>query len=169
MWRYVVWNCAVVLRVFGVIYSCMSILPRWCVLESHKVRIVFLLKDSLESNVNFSLVIDAVDVHYKFQSEKRDSELSISCQFCWWDIFFRDVCKLQSVVNFDCNFPLLPDATDVHYNFQTKKRVYELTILCQFCWWNIYFLRDVCKLQSVINFDCDFFMLPAAEDVHYYF
>jgi len=58
------------LRVFGVIYSCTSILPCWYVLESHKVRIVFLLKASLEFNVNFSLVPDAADVHYNFQAKK---------------------------------------------------------------------------------------------------
>ena len=37
--------------------------------------------------------------------------------------FLRDACKLQSVVNFDCDFSLVPDVTDVHYNFHTKKEI----------------------------------------------
>ena len=35
---------------------------------------------------DFSLVTNVADVHYNFQREKRDFELSISCQFCWSDI-----------------------------------------------------------------------------------
>ena len=34
---------------------------------------------------------------------------------------------------------------------------------------HILFFRDIGKLQSVVNFDCDFTMLPDAPDVHYYY
>ena len=84
-------------------------------------------------------------------------------------IFLKVMCKLQSVVNFECDFSMLPNATDVHHNFSYWKRDIELSILCQFCWWNIYFLRDVCKLKSVVNFGCDFSLLLDAADIHYNF
>ena len=37
--------------------------------------------------------------------------------------FFRDVYKLQSVVNYDYDFCVLPAAEDVHYNFETEKKI----------------------------------------------
>jgi len=63
---------------------------------------------------DFSLIINAVYVHYNFQSEKRDYELSISLVR---HLIFRDVCKLQSVVNLDYDFSLVINVVDVHYNF----------------------------------------------------
>ena len=65
--------------------------------------------------------------------------------------FFRDVCKFQSVVNFDCDFTLLPGASDVHYNFQAKKEI----VSCQFYVIFVgetFFFRDMRKLQSVGQF-----------------
>ena len=68
-------------------------------------------------------------------------------------IFLRDVCKLQSVVNFDCDFSLVPDAIDVHYNFQTKKEILSYPFYVSFVGETFIFLRGGCKLQSVVNFN----------------
>jgi len=93
----------------------------------------------------------------------------MSCQFYVSSvgeafIFLRDVCKLQSVVNFEYDFSLVPDAAGVQYNFKTKK-----TLSCQFYVSSVSetfsFLRDVCKLQSVVNFDYHFSMVPIAVEV----
>ena len=78
---------------------------------------------------------NAADVHYNLQTKKE----ILSCQFYIILVgetfhFLRDVCKLQSVVNFESDISMLSDAANVHYNFQTKKRDSELSILCQFCW-----------------------------------
>jgi len=95
-------------------------------------------------------------------------ELSMSCQFYWCDIyFFRDLCKLPSVVNFDCDLSLIIDGVEVHYNYQNEKK--KLSMSCQFYWWDIYFFRDVCKLSSVVNFDCDLSLIIDAAKVHYNF
>ena len=117
----------------------------------------------------FSILPAIEDVHYNFQNNK-EIELSILCQFCWWNIyFFRKVCKLQSVVNFDYDFSMLPTATDIHYNFQIKKEILSCPFYSSFVGESFIFLRDVFKLQSVVNFDCDFSMLLAAIEVHYNF
>ena len=109
-------------------------------------RHVWKLPSVVNFNCDLSLVIDGAEVHYNFQSEKK-TELSISCQFYWCDIyFFRDVCKLSSVVNLDCDLSLVNDGAEVHYNFQSEKRNSKLSISCQFYWCDIYFFRDVCKL-----------------------
>ena len=49
-------------------------------------------------------------------------------------LFFRDMSKLQSVVDFDYDFSLVTNAADVHYNFKSKKRDFELSISCHFYW-----------------------------------
>ena len=48
-------------------------------------------------------------------------------------LIFRDVFKLQSVVNLDCDFSLVIKDANVHDDFQSEQRDYELSISCQFC------------------------------------
>jgi len=57
---------------------------------------------------------------------------------------------------------MLSDAADVHYNFHTKKEILSCQFYVSFVGEKFIFLRDVCKLQSVVNFDCDFSMVPDA-------
>jgi len=78
------------------------------------------------------------------------------------------VCKLQSVVNLDCDLSLVTNGAEVHYNYQSEKKA-ELSISCQFYWCDIYFFRDMCKLSSVANFDCDLSLIIDATKVHYNF
>ena len=52
-------------------------------------------------------------------------------------LIFRDVFKLQSVVNLDCDFSHVIKAADVHDDFQSEQRDYELSISCLFCRWDI--------------------------------
>jgi len=83
----------------------------------------------------FLLVPNATDVHYNFQTKKEILSYSFYVNFGGETfIFSRDVCKLQSVVNFIRDFSLVQDAADIHYNFQTEKTYSELFISCQFCW-----------------------------------
>jgi len=68
------------------------------------------------------MVHAATDIQNNFQTLKK-----LSCQFYVSSIgeafiFLRDVCKLQSVVNFECDFFLVPNEADVQYNFQTKQK-----------------------------------------------
>ena len=71
------------------------------------------------------------DVHYNFQTKKEIMSSSFYVSFVGETfILLRDVCKLQHVVNSDCDFSMLPDAADVHYNFQSKKEI----LSCQFFW-----------------------------------
>ena len=88
----------------------------------------------------------------KLLSEKNNwvkkTELSTSCQFYWCDInFFRDVCKLPSVVNFDCDLSLIIDAAEVHYNFRVKKNWFVKIAVCHeyFFWsfWRYYHGKSV--------------------------
>ena len=72
--------------------------------------------------------------------------------------------KLQSVVNFEWDFTLLPGVADIHYNFQIKKEIVSCQFYVSFVG-ETFFLRDVCKLYSVVNLDCDVTMLPAALEV----
>ena len=39
----------------------------------------------------------------------------------YFNFTFIDI--VHSIVNFDCDFTLLPSATNIHYNFQTKKDI----------------------------------------------
>ena len=81
------------------------------------------LQSVINLEFDLSLVTDGAEVHYNYESEKK-SELSMSCQFYWCDIyFFRDVCKLPSVVNFDCDLSLVIDGVEVHYNYQSEKKL----------------------------------------------
>ena len=67
----------VVLRMFGVIYSCLNN----CLVDVYwnliRLELCSLLKSSLESNVDFSMVPDVADVHYNFQIKKEN----LSCPF----------------------------------------------------------------------------------------
>ena len=38
-------------------------------------------------------------------------------------LFFRDVCKLSSVVNFDYDLFLVIDGAEVHYHYQSEKKL----------------------------------------------
>ena len=63
-------------------------------------------------------------------------------------------------------FSMLPDVADIHYNFQTEKEILNFPFYVNFVGETFIFLRDVCKLQNAVNFDCDFPMLPdAAESI----
>ena len=64
---------------------------------------------------------------------------------------------------------MLPVAVDVHYNFQNKKVISSSPFYVNFVGETFIFLRDVCKLQNAVNFDCDFSMLPTIPCVHYNF
>jgi len=79
------------------------------------------------------------------------------------------MCKLQSVVNFEYDFSMLPDAKDVHYNFHTEKEILSCQFNVSFVGESFIFLRHVCKFQSVVNFDCDFSLVHDATDIHYNF
>ena len=79
------------------------------------------------------------------------------------------MCKFQIVADFDCDFTLLPGAADVHYNIQTKKETMNCQFYINFVGETFICFRDVCKFQSVVNFDCDFTMLPSATNIHYDF
>ena len=80
------------------------------------------------------------------------------------DLKVKSQLKLQSVINFNCDFTLLPGALVVHYNFETKKEIVSCQFYVSFVG-ETFFLRDVCKLYSVVNLDCDVTMLPAALEV----
>ena len=128
------------------------------------------LQGFVNFDYDFSMLPDAADVHYNFQNKKE----ILSCQFyasfvSEAFIFLRDVCKLQNVANFNCDFSMLPDAADLHYNFQTKKEGLSCQFNVSFVGEAFIFLRDVCKLQNVLNFDCDFSLLPDVADIHYNF
>jgi len=98
---------------------------------------------------------------------KKKSELSMSCQFYWCDIYlFRDVWKLQRVVNLDYDLSLVTDGAEVHYNYQSEKKT-ELSMSRQFYWCDVYFLRDICTLSSVVNFECDLSLVTDGAEVHY--
>ena len=71
----------------------------------------------MESNVSFSLVIDAVDIHYNFKVKKEILSYPFHVNFDGETFNFRDVCKLHSVVNLDCDFSLVTNIADAHYNF----------------------------------------------------
>ena len=64
---------------------------------------------------------------------------------------------------------MLPDAADVHYNFHIEKKILSCQFYVSFVDEALYFLRHVCKFQSVVNFDCDFSLVHDAAHVHYNF
>ena len=75
------------------------------------------------------MLSNAADVHDNLQTKKE----ILSCQFYVIFVgetflFLIDVYKLQIVLNFEGDFSLLPDAVDIHYNFQTTKEI----LSCQF-------------------------------------
>ena len=70
------------------------------------------------------MVHDVADVHYNFQTKKEILSYPFYVSFVGEAfIFLRDVYKLHSVVNFDCDFSLVHDVADIHYNFQTEKEI----------------------------------------------
>ena len=52
-------------------------------------------------------------------------------------IFFRDVCKLPSVVNFDCDLSMVIDPAEVHYNFRVKNKL--ISANCRMCYEHLFF------------------------------
>ena len=52
---------------------------------------------------------------------------------------------MQSIVNLDCDFSHVIKAAGVRDDFQSEQRDYELSISCQFCWWDIEFLNENLK------------------------
>jgi len=72
-------------------------------------------------------------------------------------LIFTDVCKLQSIVDLDCDFSLVINAAHVHYNFQSEKRDYELSISCQFCWWDIYLSPTAVEVGKLKIANLNFF------------
>jgi len=90
---------------------------------------------------------NAADVHYNFHTKKE----ILNCQFYVsfvgeTFIFLRDVCKLESVVNFKCDLSMLPDVANFHYNFHTEKEILSCQFHVSFVGETLIFLRDVCKL-----------------------
>ena len=69
---------------------------------------------------------------------------------------FLETCPNYRVFNFDCDFSLVHDASDLHYNFQTEKEILSCPFFVNFIGETFIFLRDMCKLQSVVNFEYDF-------------
>ena len=64
---------------------------------------------------------------------------------------------------------MLPDVVDVHYNFHIEKEILSCQFYVSFVDETFIFLREVCKLQSVVNFDCDFYLVHDAANIHYNF
>ena len=100
----------------------------------------------------------------KLQSEKK-TELSTSCHFYWCDINFLETCANFWVLSIST---MIIDGAEIHCNYQSKKKI-ELSMSCQFYWCDIYFFTDVCKLPSVVNFDCDLSLIIDPAEVHYNF
>ena len=57
-------------------------------------------------------------------------------------LIFRDVCKLHSVVNLDCDFSLVTDVVDVHYNFRVKKEIMSYPFHVSYASETFNFFRD---------------------------
>ena len=60
---------------------------------------MFLLKASLESNVDFSLVPDTTDVHYNFQSEKEIMSCPFYVSFVGETFIFLETCANCGVLS----------------------------------------------------------------------
>ena len=98
LWRYVVWKCVVVLKVFCVIYSCLNI----CLVDVYYCNFAFIniVHSIVDFNYDFTLLLGAPDHPLLLLDLNVNCELSNQCQFCWWSMhcFFKDLGKLQSVV-----------------------------------------------------------------------
>ena len=67
------------------------------------------------------------------------------------------------------SFYLVTDVADVHYNFQSEKKIPSYPFHVSFAGETFNFFRDVCKSQSVVNLDCDLSLVTNIADAHYNF
>jgi len=75
------------------------------------------------------------------------------------------VCKLQSVVNLDCDFSLVTNAAYVHYNFQSEKEILSFQFYVSFVGETFIFLEMCANCRVFVNLDCDFSLVPNVADV----
>ena len=129
VWFY--WKCLVLFTIFWIFALLM------CIDTCHCSNFTFI--DIVYSNVNFSTMILPWYLMHQM------SIITFKLEFKLWVVnsmsvllvkhllFFKDTSKLQGVVNFDCDFTLLPSAPASIVTVRLELN-YELSIQCQFCW-----------------------------------